>query len=86
MNAYKGTYILKELDESVMKGTVNGSRLKHFDSRAELNVDNEGVAADARSEDMDEDGDDSSAVIHHLRPRRRSDGPAVEEVILPSLD
>jgi hypothetical protein len=85
-NADKGTYILKELDESIMKGTVNGSPLKRFHSRTELNVHNEGVAADAESEDMDEDEDDSSEVIHHLRPRRRRDGPAVEEGVLPSSD
>jgi hypothetical protein len=42
----KGTYILKLLDESIMKGTVNDSRLKRFDSRVELDAENEEFAAD----------------------------------------
>ena len=86
VNAEKGTYILKELDESIMKETVNGSRLRRFHTRTELDASNSEFAADAGREDMDEDESINGRVEQRLRLRRRSDRPAVEEVILPSID
>ena len=86
VNADKGTYVLKELDDSIMKGTVNGSRLKRFYSQAELDADNNEFAADAGSEDMDEVESVDGRMEQRLRPRRQSDKLAAEEVVLPSPD
>ena len=83
MNADKGTYILKELDESIMKGNVSGSRLQRFHNRAELDVGNHEFAAGARSEDMDEDEGNSSGVEQRLRVRQRNDRSDLEGVVSP---
>ena len=84
VNADKGTYILKELDGSIMKGTVNGSRLKRFHSRAELNAGDEEFAADPESEDMNEDEYNGGGVEQRLHPLRQSDGPDLERIMSPS--